>query len=113
MMRRATSPRLAISIFLNMAGGCWPVADRRWKMAPSSLAVKRQLSALTSSCPDCEQPFPVLHRLAILHVDVHDFSVVFGVDLVHQFHRFDDAQDVALLHRRADLGERRRARLGR
>jgi len=59
------------------------------------------------SRPYGEQPLPVLHRLAILDVDVDDLSVVLRVDLVHELHRFDDAQDVALLHRRANLGKGR------
>ena len=63
--------------------------------------------------PDREQPLAVLHRLAVLDVDVDDFAVVLGVDLVHQLHRFDDAEHLPLLHRRADFDERRRARLGR
>ena len=51
---------------------------------------------------DREQPLAVLHGLAIFDVDARDFSVVLGVDLVHQLHRFDDAEDLALFHRIAD-----------
>src|SRR3954465_10106601 len=63
MTRSAISPRLAMRIFLNMSGG-----------------------------PDREQPLAVLHRLAVLHVGVDDLAVVLGRDLVHQFHRLDDAE---------------------
>src|SRR5688500_9837977 len=58
-----------------------------------------------------EQPLPVLHGLAILDIDLDDFAVVFRVDLVHQFHRFDDAQHVPFFDGAADIYERRRVRL--
>src|SRR5690242_11306265 len=70
--RRATSPRLAMRIFLNI---------RR--------------SALFRS--DREQPFAVLDRLAAFDVDVGDFSVVLRVDLVHELHGFDDTEHLPLL----------------
>src|SRR4051795_6379871 len=87
MMRSAISPRFAIRIFLNIAGALW------------------------LSRPDREQALAVLDRLAVLDVDVHHLAVVLGVDLVHQLHRFDDAEDLAFLDGGADLDKRRRARL--
>ena len=63
--------------------------------------------------PDREQPLAVLHRLAVLDVDVDDLAVVFGVDLVHQLHRFDDAEHLALVHAVADSKQRLRSGLGR
>src|SRR5262252_9318113 len=66
-----------------------------------------------SPCPYGEQPLAVLHRLAVLYVHIGDFTVVLRVDLVHQLHRFDDAQDLTLLYRRTDVDERRRAGLRR
>ena len=86
MIRSATSPRLAIRIFLNN---------------PAYL------------CPYREKPLAVLHGLAAFDVDVHDLPVVFGVDFVHQLHRFDDAEHLPLLHAGADLDEGRRPGLGR
>ena len=44
-------------------------------------------------------------RLAVLDVDADDLAIELGVDLVHQLHRFDDAEDLTLLHHRADLDE--------
>src|SRR3954463_8074858 len=82
MTRSAISPRWAMRIFLNMSGG-----------------------------PDREQPLAVLHRLAVLHVGVYDLAVVLGRDLVHQFHRLDDAEHLVFLDALPDFDERRRARL--
>src|SRR5713101_7646091 len=84
MMRRATSPRFAIRIFLN-------TLSRSYR----------------------EQPLAVLDRLPAFDVDVHDLAVVFRVDLVHQLHRLDDAEHLPFLHLGTDVNERRRARLGR
>src|SRR5438477_8081489 len=81
--RSAISPRFAIRIFLNI---------RRF---------------------DREQALAVLNRLAVLDVALHDLSIALRVDLVHQLHRFDDAEDLPLAHRRSDVRERFRARLGR
>src|SRR3954462_10748105 len=81
MMRRAISPRLAIRIFLNM----------RWRFRSSGL--------------DGKQPFAVLDRLPVLHVGAHDLTIVLRRDLVHQLHRFDDAEHLVLLHPFADLDE--------
>ena len=98
MMRIATSPRLAMRIFLNMTS------------RPTAVARTRDHDCATF---DREQPFAVLDGLAVLDVDVHDLAVVLRVDLVHQLHRFDDAEHLPLLHGRADLDERRRPRLRR
>src|SRR2546426_12006872 len=86
MMRRAISPRLAIRIFLNM----------EWEGARSC---RRAL-------PDLEQRLPVLHRLAVRHERLEDLAVAIRLDLVHQLHRLDDAQHLALLHTIGDLDER-------
>src|SRR5918993_155575 len=56
-----------------------------------------------------EQPFPVLHGLAVLDIDLDDVPVVLRVDLVHQFHRFDDAKHLPLLDGGANIDERRGA----
>src|SRR5690625_752021 len=65
-MRRAISPRLAIRIFRN--------------------------TQLASGRTDPEQGLTVLDRILVLHQDLGDHSVGFGLDLVHQLHRLDDAQ---------------------
>src|SRR5262245_48807671 len=78
MMRSAISPRLAIRIFLNI-----------WLSRAPGAGLRR---------PDGEQPFAVVNGSTVLHVHLHDFTVAFGVDLVHQLHRFDDAEHLTGLH---------------
>src|SRR5690606_34202540 len=73
--RSAISPRLAIRIFSNMSEGLF----------------------------DDEQRLAVFDRLAVLDQDLGDGSGELRLDLVHQFHRFDDAQRVAHLHLATDL----------
>src|SRR2546425_1949465 len=71
--RRAISPRLAIRIFLNI--------ERLYG----------------------EEAFAVLDRLPVLDVDLHHLPVHVGADLVHELHRFDDAEDLALPHNVTDF----------
>src|SRR5678815_311413 len=79
MILRAISPRFAMRIFLNIASG--------------GLDAKERLAEL--------------HRLAVLHQDLGDLPRLVRLDLVHQLHRLDDAEDLALLHHRAHLDEGR------
>src|SRR5436190_8235350 len=104
MMRSATSPRFAIKIFLNIeiASSEPPVCHRL--LATGCWLLPRSYR---------KQPFSVLNRLSALDIDVDDFAVVLGIDLVHQLHGFDDAEHLALLHLAADLDERSRARFRR
>src|SRR2546430_894572 len=82
--RRAVSPRLATSTFLNSSG---IAAGRLWL--------------------DLEQRLAELHGVAVLREHGDDGAVDVGLDLVHQLHRLDDAQHLALLHPLAHVGERR------
>src|SRR4051794_37149474 len=84
-MRSAISPRLAIRIFLNMASG--------WL--------------------DREQALAVLHGLPVLDVGLYELPVAVGGDLVHEFHRLDDAEDLSLPDRLPDVHEGLGARLRR
>src|SRR6218665_1896405 len=97
MTRRAISPRLAISTFLNTMS-CLRGALRRPRM---------------SNGLDAEQRLAELDRLTILHEDLRHATRHVGLDLVHQFHGFDDAEHLALLHHRAHLHEGRLVRGGR
>src|SRR3954462_14163517 len=57
---------------------------------------------------DGKQSLPVLHRLPVHdQLALHDPGD-FRLDLVHQFHALDDAQDFAGLHPFAGTDERRR-----
>src|ERR671929_230842 len=99
MTRSATSPRFAIRIFLNMkmAHGKWQTADGcTWQSKmdenihlPSAIC-HLPSSGSASPRPDRKQPFAVLDRLPVLHVDVDHFAVVLRIDLVHELHGFDD-----------------------
>src|SRR5512134_1937536 len=85
--RRAISPRLAMRTFLNMS-------------PPAKLARH-----------DAEERLAELHGGGVLDEDLGDRPVGLRLDLVHELHRLDDAERLALLHLRADVDERRR--LGR
>src|SRR5581483_7951223 len=119
MMRRAISPRLEIRTFLNIPctlspSTCSGQAPRgakpqgpvpRRRTSGPSLRPSRRLNA--------EQRLPELDRLGVLDEDLGDLAGHFGLDLVHQLHRLDDAQDLALAHARADLDVRRLVGSGR
>src|ERR1700751_4781277 len=91
MTRRAISPRLATRIFWNI-----------------SQARRLPLAAWANP----EQRLAVLHRLSVLREDPQHFTADFGLDFIHQFHRFHDAKRLALVHVRTDLDEGFRARTG-
>src|SRR5436190_2866064 len=118
MIRRATSPRFAIRIFLNIQyrteqapplhrrAARAPPLHRRAEQAPPLQRRAEQAPPLL--CSDGEQAFAILDGLSVLDIDVHHFAIVLRVDFVHQFHRPDDAKDLALAHRRSNLDERGR-----
>src|SRR5688572_33047579 len=55
--------------------------------------------------PDHEQRLAILDRLAVLDQDgLHDTGDV-GLDFIHQLHRLDDADRVALLYGLPDFDE--------
>src|ERR1700722_4275855 len=84
-MRRAISPRLAISTFSNM-----------------------RVSLLQN-----HQHLAELDRRAVGDQDFGDAARAGRVDLIHYFHGFDHQQRLAFAHAVADLDEMRRARLRR
>src|SRR3954471_14824392 len=83
MTRSAISPRLAMRIFENI------------NPPPASCGL------------EAEQRFSVLDRAPVLDEDLYEASRFLRLDLVHQLHRLDDAEDLPLLHQRAHLHERR------
>src|SRR5215468_3710473 len=90
-MRRAISPRLAIRILWNM--------DRPAGAARARPAGSARLQQ--------EQRLPVLDGLGVLHEDLRHPPGRLGLDLVHQLHRLDDAEDLPLLDDIAFEDERR------
>src|ERR1017187_2501518 len=99
MMRTAISPRLATKTFSNMI----------FKSGRATGDGKHE--ELASSChrpPDpvhliwtnLEQRLAEFHRLAVFDQHLGDNAFDLGLDLVHDFHRFDDADDAI----RTDLG---------
>src|SRR5690242_2145399 len=83
MMRRAISPRFAMRI--------------RWN---TWLPPRPRLGRL-----EAEERLAVLDRAAVLDEHLHQPAGLLGLDLVHQLHRLDDAEHLALLHRRAHAHE--------
>src|SRR6187399_2435130 len=69
MMRSAISPRFAMRIFLNTA---------LWL--------------------DAEERLPEFYGLSVLGEHLGDLAGHLALDLVHQLHRFDDAERLALAH---------------
>src|SRR6267142_1321428 len=94
MTRRAISPRFAIRIFLNIPGA----------------AVCRRTLAVG---PDAEESVPVLDGLPGLAVDLHHFPRDLGLDLVHELHGLDDAEDLPHPNMVAYVDEGRGAGIGR
>src|SRR6185295_16127456 len=80
--RSEISPRFAIRILLN-------IGARR-----------------TASGPDREERLPVLHGLPALVMDAHDLARHLGLDLVHELHGLDDAEDLADADAVSDAHER-------
>src|SRR5262245_10183615 len=70
MTRSAISPRFAMRIFRNTARG------------------------RSGHRPQAEEHLAELHRLTARDEDVDDLGVHLGLDLVHEPHRLDDAQDL-------------------
>src|SRR5579883_1764241 len=83
-MRRAISPRLAMTTFSSMA----------WRLF------------------DYEERLADLDRIAVARHDGGDPARAIGLDLIHHLHGLDDAEHLADLHLIADLDERLGARGG-
>src|ERR1700724_3533277 len=62
--------------------------------------------------PDAKEGFSVFHRLTILNELALDDAGDVGIDLVHELHRFDDAENLPGRHVLPNPHERRRFRRG-
>src|SRR5689334_21783514 len=89
--RSAISPRFAIKIFLN--GGTAGFCGIALETGPFTI----------SSLLDAEQLLPELDGLAVLGVDLDDGARELRLDLVHQLHRFDNAERLPRTDDRADV----------
>src|SRR5271156_3486116 len=80
---------------------------------PDSKTESRRDAGATDSTPflffavgaDAEQGFAVFHRVTVFHKDADYFAGCVGFDFVHQFHGFDDAEDLAGFYFGADADE--------
>src|SRR5262245_44475658 len=109
-MRSAISPRLAIRTLWNTD----PFGFGRGRHAPPrSLRDLVQDAGHRCSLPariDEEQGLPVLDGLTVLDEDLLDAACHLRVDLVHELHGLDDANDLALfdevslVHERGHVG---------
>src|SRR3974390_233758 len=101
--RRAISPRFAIRIFLNMNGSCRSTGRVAHNCPPWQLRESKLPLLLSYS----KQRHPILHRTAVIDEPLDDLARGVGFDLVHQLHRFDDAQHLSFFHRVAHAHKRR------
>jgi len=123
-MRRAISPRLAMSIFSNIRGNVRRqessvykqitrsagIAEQRWASLHTPLTILPSALLFWQDLADQEQRLAVFDRLAVFHQNLLDHAGFVGVDFIEQFHGFDDAQGVAFLDFRADFDKCCRAR---
>src|SRR6185295_5318846 len=72
----------------------------------SAISPRLAMRIFSNTLAEDEERLAVFDRLAVLDQDGLDRAGSVGVDLVHQLHRFDDADDVALLDLLPDLDER-------
>src|ERR1043166_2897941 len=108
MMRQAISPRLAIRIFLNLRG--LKAINLPQKSTSSTKRMLVLLVPFYHLTFDTEQRLAVLYRLPVFNINLDDFSARLGLNLVHEFHGFDDADDRLRLDTRPNLHKRLRTR---
>src|SRR5689334_4703089 len=119
-MRSAISPRLAMSIFLNMGASAQsprraaPAVQCGCAETPAAFSPRLAIRIFLNigALFDDEQGLAELDGLAVLAQDARDGAGFVGLDLVHDLHRLDDADRFAFLDGVADLDKRLRARAG-
>src|SRR5690242_20863682 len=106
MIRTAISPRFATRIFSNMCQRCCVRIDQR---QPETVNARER----KSSGPNFEQRLAKLDWFRIFdqYLCYHAFG--FGLDLVHDFHRLNDANDGLWINLSADFNIRSGFRRGR
>src|ERR1051325_8217445 len=93
MMRHAISPRFAIRIFLNLRiSGAIFCPKPKVESPKSSAQADIGLWTLDLGLSfDSEQRLAILDRLPVLNINLCNFSGSLGLNLIHQFHRLDNA----------------------
>src|SRR5688572_2490838 len=86
------------------------LSSRHAWMMRSAISPRLAIRIFLNMWFDGEEPLAVVDGLAVFHVDLDDLAVDIGVDLVHQLHRFDDAEDLPLLHDLSDVRKGLRSR---
>src|SRR5213075_665277 len=79
--------------------------SRQARWMRSAISPRLAMRIFSNTLAEDEERLAVLHRLAVLDEDRLDRARGVGVDLVHQLHRLDDADHVALLDLLPDLDE--------
>src|ERR1051326_7740608 len=109
MMRQAISPRLATRIFRKRR--C-PLLMRRVQSPMSKVQSHKppaDFGPLTLdfglTLLDSEEWLAKFDGLAVLHIDLDDFARRLGLNLVHQLHRFDNANNCVGFDVAADTDE--------
>src|SRR5687768_11452921 len=106
-----TDSSASLTYFASVSASEWTTTVRmpisrqaRWMR--SAISPRLAIRILPNISAQDEKRLAVFHRLAVLDQDGFHHACGVGLDLVHQLHRFDDADGVALLHRVADFDER-------
>src|SRR5450631_90523 len=119
--RSAISPRLAISIFLNILRIVWgqppsvvrpgeaPQVNFFWKHKAARCWRAARTAADSFLRPNHKQILPVLNRLAVDRQLLDDLSGNVRFNLVEQLHCLNDAEDLPQFHHVSRLHKRRSA----
>src|SRR5882672_12020662 len=106
-----TDSSASLTYFASVSTSEWTTTVRipisrqaRWMR--SAISPRLAMRIFSNTLAEDEKRLAVLDGLAVLHQDRLHHPGGVGVDLVHQLHRLDDADDLAFLDRLADLDER-------
>src|SRR5581483_1372723 len=105
-----TDSSASFTYFASVSASEWTTTVRmpssrhaRWMR--SAISPRLAIRIFSNTSADEEERLAVLHRLTVFHEDrFHDAAGV-GFDLIHELHRLDDADRLALLDRLANLDE--------
>src|SRR5262249_21121893 len=105
-----TDSSASFTYFASVSASEWTTTVRmpisrqaRWMR--SAISPRLAIRIFSNTLAQDKERLAVLDRLTVLDEDRLDRAGGVGVDLVHQLHRLDDADDVPLLDRGADLDE--------